>query len=95
MKKSNYSVLGIGLGTAAVLACLFGLSSRVSADVDLNKDIPDENFRAYLKANYDQDNDGKILDDERTNVREMDISNLGIKSLKGIENFTSLWRLYA
>lgn len=95
MKKSNYSVLGIGLGTAAVLACLFGLGSSVSADVDLNKDIPDENFRAHLKATYDKDGDGKIIDDERYAVQYLDISNKGIKSLKGIENFTFLLYLNA
>lgn len=95
MKKRNYPVLGLGLGAAAVLACLFGFNSHVSADVDLNKDIPDENFRAYLKEHYDEDNDGKIIDDERYKVMYLDISNQGIKSLKGIENFTFLLVLNA
>ena len=53
-------------------------------------DIPDPNFKAYLVANYDQNNDNEISPFEIEKQRSLIVSSMGIASLKGIEHFTNL-----
>lgn len=56
--------------------------------------IEDAVFKAYLVANFDTDGDGKISSAEAAAVTEIDVNNLGIASLKGIEAFVNLKKLY-
>ena len=56
--------------------------------------FPDETFRNYVSKNFDNDEDGKLSGEEIGNVNEMDVSGLGIGSLKGIEYFSKLAALY-
>ena len=66
---------------------------------DKELDIPDANFRKYLLKNCDMNGDGRLTlsDAEKWNssesIKEFDISNQNISSLKGIEHFTTLTRL--
>ncbi len=53
-------------------------------------DIEDERFKSYVKENLDVNDDGIFSLDEAANLNSIDISALGITSLKGIENFTAL-----
>ena len=55
--------------------------------------FPDANFRNYLLAQK-YGKDGILTETEINLVSSMDVSNKGIKSLKGIEHFTALKKLY-
>ena len=49
----------------------------------------DEVFREYVKG-FDLNHDGKLYQSELDSVTEIDVDGLGIATLSGIENFTSL-----
>jgi len=54
--------------------------------------IPDQNFEsALIKAGYDSGEiDGKVLTENISTVKSLDINDLKIKSLSGIEDFKAL-----
>ena len=54
--------------------------------------FPDENFRKYIKENFDEDNDGII--DNIENITSISIYESEIHSLKGIEFFWGLKELH-
>ncbi len=67
-----------------------------AADGDVvidEKDFPDDNFRAYVKENFDKDNDDILSEAEIAAATEIDVSFRNIASLKGVEYFTALERL--
>ena len=49
--------------------------------------FPDEVFRGYVWEHIDQNGDGKLTEQERLAVRQIDVSGWNIGSLQGIENF--------
>jgi len=53
--------------------------------------FPDDNFRDYISRELDQNHDGILRSYER-DVSVMDVSNMSIQSLKGIEYFP-IWAL--
>ena len=55
--------------------------------------IPDEVFKRYCAENFDIDQDGKLSMDEAKIVQQIEIINMGILSLEGIEYFSGLRRL--
>ncbi|MBR0035464.1 MAG: hypothetical protein IJP54_07285, partial [Synergistaceae bacterium] len=55
--------------------------------------FPDEIFREYVSTDLDLDHDGVLSDEEIAAVTGIDVTGLGIKSLKGIEYFTALKEL--
>ena len=55
--------------------------------------FPDGSFRAFVNR-YDTDSDGSLSAEEVAAVTVMACEDLGIRSLKGIEYFTALTRLY-
>ena len=63
-----------------------------TSDEPLFKDadrFPDPTFRACL-VNFDENGDGHLSDSEIATVKKLDLSSVGIDSLKGIEYFTNL-----
>ena len=53
--------------------------------------FPDENFRKYLKDNFDENGDGNFSQDEIDSVTSINLwIERGIKSLDGINHFTNL-----
>lgn len=55
--------------------------------------FPDDAFRAYVSGSFDKNGDGMLSYIEKTiNARIIDVANMGIKSLKGIEHFTMVTR---
>ncbi len=64
------------------------------ADVEINEtNFPDENFRNWLLSrSYGRD--GVLTDEEIAGVTEVFVPSKSIQSLKGIEFFTALTRLY-
>ncbi len=59
---------------------------RINAD-----NFPDENFRKYIKENFDEDNDDIVDDIE--NVKSINVDWRSVYSLKGIEHFGALKEL--
>ena len=65
-----------------------------NADVVIREEnFPDVNFRSYLLG-QDYGMDGIITDSEIENITRIDVSSLGISSLKGIEMFYNLLDLF-
>lgn len=55
--------------------------------------FPNYEFRQYLKANIDKNND-QHLNDTELNIEDLDVTSKHIANLQGIEYFTNLKRLY-
>ena len=56
--------------------------------------FPDDIFRNYVKENLDADGNGSLSDSEIAATNLINVSEKGISSLKGIEYFTALTKLY-
>ena len=50
----------------------------------------DENFKAYMVANFDKDKDGEISREEALSVTKIEVNTDNIKSLAGIEYMTNI-----
>ncbi|SFQ51225.1 hypothetical protein SAMN02910358_02574 [Lachnospiraceae bacterium XBB1006] len=55
--------------------------------------FPDDRFREYVSSTFDTNNDGVLSEDEIKEARDISCSNMGIRSLAGIEYFTEVWDL--
>ena len=81
-----------------LLLCLLPAAAPTAAaagDVAINEtNFPDEIFRSYVSETFDQNGDGVLSPTEISNVTEIECSQRGIASLKGIEFFTALETLY-
>ena len=99
MKKILFAVL-------LLMTPILFLQSKAQAaeNVKINsKNFPDAYFRFYVKASYDQNQDGKLSDAERKSVQVLDVGEtseyrmeleyLPVTSLKGIEYFPNLKEL--
>lgn len=64
--------------------------SMDAAVVSLNTTFPDVKFRQYVKENIDVNHNNQLSATERRNVTALDVSNLGIEDLTGVEVFTEL-----
>jgi hypothetical protein len=53
-------------------------------------EFEDNLFDAYAKENLDSNGDGLFSLDEAAKIKSLNVSNLGLKSLKGIESFAAL-----
>lgn len=89
------SVLGITC-ISCVIALGFGFKTTTLAeegDVAINEtNFPDSVFREFVKQ-FDTDGNMTLSKAEIENVKDIDVSDRGISSLKGIEVFTSLTSL--
>ena len=88
MKQSFYSILSKAIAT--LILCLLTVA-KAKADVSISSaNFPDATFRNYVSANFDLDGNGQLSDEEIGKVKRMDVQQMGIKSLKGIEYFTAM-----
>ena len=55
--------------------------------------FPDDRFREYVSSTFDTNNDGVLSEDEIKEATDISCSNMGIRSLAGIEYFTEVWDL--
>jgi len=55
--------------------------------------FPDENFKAYMVANFDKNKDSEISEYEASFITEIHCSNNNIESLEGIQHCTALTHL--
>ena len=80
----------------AILVCLLLslLCAAALADVIINEtNFPDSLFREAVMK-YDTDGDGTLSDEECGDVTQISCSNMYIQSMKGIEYFTNLEKLF-
>ncbi len=98
MKESGIKrkVIGIALSAAIGIQVLsgglsgeqvYGASGPVTIDA---ANFPDETFRNYVKDNFDKDNDSTLSEAECAAVTKIEVDELGITDLTGIEFFTNL-----
>ena len=57
---------------------------------DTEVEFEDAEFERYCLERFDEDGDGRIIGREVRNIREINISELGITSLSGIEAFENI-----
>ena len=75
----------------ALLLALSAVSALAAASVKIDsKHFPDAKFRKYIKANFDTNGDGSLSTSEIKAVDSIEIDEMGISRLNGIEYFTSL-----
>ena len=93
MKHRFTRALALLLTLALFCAVLPRVSLPAAADGDVlinEENFPDENFRAYVRDNFDSDGNGVLSQAELENVTQIYCSYCSISSLKGIEYFTAL-----
>ena len=77
-----------------LIAALVSIATGAKADVIINSTtFPDDNFRNYLLS-QDYGSDGKLTNSEISNIKQLDVEQMDIKYLGGIQHFTALERLY-
>lgn len=85
--------------SALLLCCmvltLLPTAALADGDVAINEaNFPDENFREYIKNEFDKDNDESLSADEIGAVQDISVTGQSITSIKGIEHFTALETLF-
>lgn len=73
----------------------YGNEIKFSTTTEPCVEFEDANLLAYLLSEYDLNNDGKLQESEALAITEVNCANLGITSLKGIENLPNLVTLLA
>ena len=70
-------------------------ASYANGNVEINDtNFEDEIFRNYVKDNFDKDKDNYLSQDELNKVKNIYIYGQSVSSLKGIEYFKNLTKLY-
>ncbi len=95
MKRKNFVSSSSIRRCAGILAALLlaVLSAFALADVKISKaNFPDTTFREIVRQ-FDLDYDGKLSDAEIAAVKEIDCARENIKTLQGLEYFSSLKKL--
>ena len=82
----------------ALLCILFVISyipAYAASGIEISvSNFPDDNFRNYVSAEFDSDEDGYLSSDEISEATFVNTNEKGISSLKGIEYLTSLETLW-
>ena len=94
--KKGVQSMKKALGFLSLLAVLLVLTATALAE-DIPIDaahFPDANFLAYVTENADRDGNGVLSEDERKAVVYVNVSQMNIASLQGIEYFRALQTLY-
>lgn len=87
--KRKVIYAGMVLLCAAML--VFCMTDRAYAAGDVNLDaIKDVKFKNYVVSSFDSNKDGKISETEAAEIAEINVHNMGITSLEGIEMFPNL-----
>ena len=81
--------------SALLLCCmvltLLPTAALADGDVAINEaNFPDENFRQYVKTEFDKDNNDILSAEEIAAVKEIHVEGKPITSIEGIEHFTAL-----
>ena len=88
MRKVLRTAVIAVMAVMAFSVCAWGASITIDA-----ANFPDDTFREYVSSNFDTDNDGSLIDSEIEAATTIEVSDMNITSLKGIEYLTALDRL--
>ena len=90
MKHKRFLSVMLALVMVFTLLPVLTPPAKAAGSVTINStNFPDANFSSYIRKNFD-DGDGVLSEDEIAEVTNINVSNLSIASLKGIEYFTAL-----
>ena len=90
MKHKRFLSILLALVMVLTLLPVLTPPAKAAGSVTINPtNFPDANFSSYIRKNFD-DGDGVLSEDEIAAVTNINVSNLSIASLKGIEYFTAL-----
>ena len=93
MKGKTKKLFGI-LFALVILAVLLPMGSAAEAaagDVAINAaNFPDEGFRNFVNTQFNKNRDGVLSESERNAVTFMNVSDIALSSLKGVEHFPAL-----
>jgi len=88
-------ILTAGFGFGAVKGDVRADEENPQSDVAIDEtNFPDSAFRDTVSMMYDSNSDGKLSPEEIYEVHALDVTEMDIKSLKGIEYFPYIWDLY-
>lgn len=73
----------------------YGNEIKFSTTTEPCVEFEDVNLFAYLVSEFDLNSDGKLQESEALAITDIDCTNLGITSLKGVENLPNLTTLLA
>lgn len=81
--------------SALLLCCmvltLLPTAALADGNVAINEtNFPDENFRQYVKTEFDKDNDDSLSAEEIAAAKDIHVEGKPITSIEGIEHFTAL-----
>ncbi len=83
-----------GLAVTAGIVIFAGTTAFAAGDIEINEtNFPDKYFREWI-ASQSYGSDGVLTSDEISKIKTINVSNLSISDLKGIEYFTALEELY-
>ncbi len=91
-KRWKYGVTA-ALAISAFVALPFGVRAE-GEEISIEDNFEDANFKTFVSENYDKNGNGSLSQAELDAVEEMDVSDMGIQSLKGVEYFTNLKKLW-
>ena len=95
-RNRNLKLAALLLALLLAVAPMGALAEAANAvkTVKINKtNFPDSKFRAYVKATYDTDKNGKLSPAEIKAAEWLDVENMGVSSLKGVEYLVYLTHL--
>lgn len=98
--RNTRTWMTLGLAALLGLFCLpvcgtTAYASETNFPVRVDEvNFPDPNFRAYVLESYDDDQSGDLSEEEIADVTSMHVRAKQLRSLKGIEYFTSLIDLF-
>ena len=87
LRKIGAVLLAAVLLVSAVLMSSCGAANGAKID---EKHFPDTNFRKYVFENFDANGDWTLSKEELSIANSINVFNMGISSLKGLEYFTKL-----
>ncbi len=90
MRKRLLSILLL----CCMVLTLLPTAALAAGDVAIDEtNFPDENFREYVKTEFDEDNNNSLSADEIAKAKDIHLADRGISSLAGVEHFTNLEEL--
>jgi hemin uptake protein HemP len=92
MKKLRNAAFMLAAVLVSVL--FFYVNAEAAADVAINStNFPDAKFRSYVETEFDTNSDGKLSAAEIKAVKSIELEEVGVKNLKGVEHFIYLTEL--
>ena len=95
MKRIEGKSITLLLVMMLILMNLFAVPAWAApGDVAINEaNFPDATFRSYVSTNFDKDSNGVLSQGELDAVKEIDVNEKNITTLKGVEDFVKLEKL--